>query len=92
MAEGVLINLSKDDILRPQQQRRVKETWDFQRGYGFYTIRNALCKVQLMKGRRTGQKVITIQKGKQFLSLVPQDAVYLKKAIDAVLEGGEKNK
>ena len=85
MCANVFIDLSKDEILRQQQQRRIKETWEFQRGLGFYTIRNALCRVELLKGKTTGQKIISIRKGKQMLCLVPEDAKYLAQAIQRVV-------
>jgi len=90
MAEE-FIPLDKFGKASEQKPKRVKQEWKFVRGLGFYTQTGAMVRINLMRGSVDGTQIISIDKGKQRLALLPNDANRLAEGIKKVLEGDEKH-
>ena len=76
----------------PQEKpKRVKQEWKWVRGLGFYTQTGAMVRVNLLRGSVDGTQLISIDKGKQRLALLPNDANKLASAIQKVLQGDENH-
>ena len=76
----------------PQEKpKRVKQEWKFVRGVGFYTQTGAMVRINLLRGSVDGTQLISIDKGKQRLALLPNDANKLASAIQKVLQGDENH-
>jgi len=76
----------------PQEKpKRVKQEWKWVRGLGFYTQTGAMVRVNLLRGSVDGTQLISIDKGKQRLALLPNDAHKLANAIQKVLQGDENH-
>ncbi|RLI86932.1 MAG: hypothetical protein DRP01_03060 [Archaeoglobales archaeon] len=76
----------------PQEKpKRVKQEWKFVRGLGFYTQTGAMVRINLLRGSVDGTQLISIDKGKQRLALLPNDANKLASAIQKVLQGDENH-
>ncbi|MCD6138865.1 MAG: hypothetical protein J7J91_09955, partial [Deltaproteobacteria bacterium] len=76
----------------PQEKpKRVKQEWKFVRGLGFYTQTGAMVRINLMRGSVDGTQIISIDKGKQRLALLPNDANRLAEGIKKLLAGDEKH-
>ena len=74
-----------------QKPKRVKQEWKWVRGLGFYTQTGAMVRVNLLRGSVDGTQLISIDKGKQRLALLPNDANKLANAIQKVLQGDENH-
>jgi len=74
-----------------EKPQRVKQEWKFVRGVGFYTQTGAMVRINLLRGSVDGTQLISIDKGKQRLALLPNDANKLASAIQKVLQGDENH-
>ena len=74
-----------------EKPKRVKQEWKFVRGVGFYTQTGAMVRINLLRGSVDGTQLISIDKGKQRLALLPNDAHKLASAIQKVLQGDENH-
>jgi len=70
-----------DKFSDQQKKERVKQQWKTMKGLGFYTEQGALLKVTIIQGSVTGTQLMSFDKGKQRLALLPNDA---KKLADAI--------
>jgi len=90
MAEE-FIPLDKFGKAPQEKPKRVKQEWKFVRGLGFYTQTGAMVRINLMRGSVDGTQIVSIDKGKQRLALLPNDANKLADGIKKVLQGDENH-
>jgi len=81
------IPLDKFGKAAQEKPKRIKQEWKWVRGLGFYTQTGAMVRVNLLRGSVDGTQIISIDKGKQRLALLPNDANKLANAIQKVLQG-----
>jgi len=86
MAEE-FITLDKFGNAAQEKQQRVKQEWIYVRGLGFYTQTGSMVKLKLLRGSVDRTQIISIDKGKQRLALLPNDANKLASAIQKLLRG-----